>query len=100
MFSNDILSKINQRERQIMVHSYLYYVLSENIIDDFTYDKFARELAQLIRYYPEEHKQSVYYKYFKEFGQDGCYSGYYLPKDLPETINSAFRLLRYKELNR
>ncbi|MBQ2349969.1 MAG: hypothetical protein II393_01685 [Cytophagales bacterium] len=83
-----------------MVHSYLYYVLSENIIDDFTYDKFARELAQLIKYYPEEHKQSVYYKYFKEFGKDGCYSGYYLPKNLLETINNAFRLLRYKELNR
>lgn len=92
-----ILAKINQRERQILVHSYLYYVQSENLIDDFTYDKFARDLARLIKEYPDEHKQSVYYKYFKDFGQDNCYSGYHLPKDLPEIINVAFRLLRYRE---
>lgn len=95
-----IREEINRRERQILVHSYLYYVLSENIIEDYEYDKIGKRLAELIRNYPEEHKMSRYYKFFKDFGQDGCYSGYQLPKDLPEIINNAYRLLRYKELNR
>ena len=99
-FEHPIREEINRRERQILVHSYLYYVLSENLIEDYEYDKIGRRLAELIRDYPEEHKMSRYYKLFEDFGQDGCYSGYQLPKDLPEIINNAFRLLRYKELNR
>lgn len=95
-----IREEINRRERQILVHSYLYYVLSESIITDYEYDKIARRLAELIRDYPEEHKKSRYYKFFKDFGQDGCYSGYQLPKNLPEIVNNALRLLRYEEFNR
>lgn len=99
-FEHPIREEINRRERQILVHSYLYYVLSENLIEDYEYDRIGKRLAELIRDYPEEHKMSRYYKLFEDFGQDGCYSGYQLPKNLPEIINNAFRLLRYKEWNR
>lgn len=35
-----ILEKINQREYQILVHSFLYYKLDKNIIDDSKFDFF------------------------------------------------------------
>lgn len=93
----EILSKMNQRERQILVHSYLYYEMNENLIEDYQYDNFAKELAKLIRDYPKIFKKSVYYSIFKGFGQDGCYSGYNIPHNQRETVNNAYRIFRYRQ---
>ena len=45
--TTDVLQTINQRERQIMVHSYLYYERDTSIITDSTFDKWMRELVDL-----------------------------------------------------
>ena len=47
-----ILAKINQRERQILVHAYLYYKNNQNLISDDKYDQWSFELADLIKTYP------------------------------------------------
>ena len=39
-----ILAKINQRERQILVHAYLYYKNNQNLISDDKYDKWSFEI--------------------------------------------------------
>lgn len=90
---NSILSKINQRQKQILVHSCLYYRYDTNLIDDFTYDKFARELSKLQLDNPDIADKSLYAKAFKDFGKDHCYSGYNLPTHRPEILAIAQRLL-------
>jgi len=86
------LEWINRRERQLLVHSFLYYQLNENIISDHTFDKWSKELAQAIIDHPETFKQSVYAEGFKNF--DGS-SGYDLPFHLPEIQNAGYRLLKF-----
>lgn len=86
-----ILAKINQRERQILVHAYLYYKYNQNLISDDKYDQWSFELDKLIKTYPDKFKQSAYPKAFKDFIPD---SGYYLtPEKYPEIVNKAKWLL-------
>ncbi|ASS71673.1 DNA ligase LigA-related protein [Bacillus atrophaeus] len=88
----DILELIGRRRRQILVHSFLYYQLNENIIADHTFDLWSQELVQLQEKYPEESRQAVYYAEFTKF--DGS-SGYDLPYSLPEIQSTGHKLLDY-----
>ena len=88
-----VLSKINQRERQIMVHSYLYYEMDKNIIQDSTYDRWMRELVQLRRDFPNEYKQSCLYEEFKNF--EGS-TGMGLPYHQSWVVLKAKFLLDYR----
>lgn len=82
-----ILAKINQRERQILVHAYLYYKNNQNLISDDKYDQWSFELADLMKTYPDLFKKSAYPNAFKGFIPD---SGYYLtPEKYPEIVNRA-----------
>ena len=65
----------------IMIHSYLYYVLNESVIDDILYDKMCMDLV--------EHQKSLkviglYDDLFKDWdGSTGyhlCYDGYIIDK--------------------
>lgn len=98
----DILEEINRRERQILVHSCIYYDLNYNILEDYQYDNIAKRLAKLTQEYPVEFNQSVYHDIFKDFGQPDengnvCYSGFNIPHDQPEIFNTAMRLIRYHQ---
>ena len=86
----DTLKLINRRQRQILVHSCLYYQFNENLIQDHVYDTWSKELAELIQDYPKEFKGSVYYSAFK--GYDGC-SGFDLPFSDPRIVGVAESLL-------
>jgi hypothetical protein len=88
----------NRRQRQILVHSFLYYQLDTNIIPDHTYDLWCKELAEWIQNNPELAKKTAYYEDFKTF--DGS-SGYDLPFANPEIQNTGYKILklhsRYKK---
>ncbi|WP_153008815.1 DNA ligase LigA-related protein [Paenibacillus jamilae] len=45
----NISDKINQRRRQFLVHSFLFYELGEAIVPDADFDRWARELIELQR---------------------------------------------------
>lgn len=62
-----IEEKIKQRRLQMLVHSYIYYELDKNIIDDSTWDKWAMELVDLQLKYPKESKNVEYYEQFKNW---------------------------------
>jgi len=62
-----ILEKINQREYQILVHSFLYYKLDKNIIDDSKFDFFMYDLVELMKNHENEFLKSVFYSEFKSF---------------------------------
>lgn len=67
-------AKIQQRRLQMLVHSYIYYVLNDNIISDSTWNKWAHELAALQKKYPKTSKKVPYYKQFKDWdGSTGAF---------------------------
>lgn len=87
-----LLSLINRRERQILVHSYIYYELDQNLIPDSTWTKWAFELAELRDKHPDIYKRSVYSWAFIDFdGSTGfdLYSAYMRP----EIVNRATYLV-------
>ena len=88
-----IEEKILQRRQQMLVHSYIYYELDENIVDDATWAKWAHELAELQEQYPKEAKKVKYAKEFKNW--DGS-SGAFLKFDL-KTESTAKTLLAMRK---
>ena len=93
-----ILAKINQRERQILVHAYLYYKNNRNLISDDKYDQWSFELADLIKKYGDLFKKSAYPEAFKDFIPD---SGYYLtPEKYPEVVNRANWLWKVEQADK
>ena len=59
--------KIQLLQRSILVQSYCYYELNENLLSDYQYDMNTRQLLALKRDAPEAYKKSRYYKYFDNF---------------------------------
>lgn len=73
---------INYLQRFIIVHSYIYYELDDNIISDKDYDAKAKKLVKYKNDYPELWKSSMYYK---QFGDDyNGATGFTLYRDLSE----------------
>lgn len=84
-----IQERINFLQRYIIVHSYIYYELNENIISDMEYDKKARELANYQKTYPDLWEKSEYYK---QFGDDYTgETGFTLYHDLDEKQKEIVR---------
>ena len=65
-----IVEQIQLLERSILVNSFAYYELNENILSDFQYDANAIQLSELKRDCPDEFKRSKYYDYFYDYCQD------------------------------
>ena len=63
----NVVEKIQLLQRWILVQSFAYYELNENIASDFQYDANARQLEELSKQYPDEFKRSRYYTYFQDF---------------------------------
>lgn len=61
------LEKIQLLQRSILVSSYTYYELNNNLLSDYQYDTNAKQLAELKRQYSEAYRQSRYYGYFRDF---------------------------------
>ena len=64
------VEKIQLLQRWILVQSFAYYELNENIATDFQYDANAMQLAEMRKKYPEEFERSRYYEYFHDYCQD------------------------------
>lgn len=67
--------KIKQRRTQMLVHSYLYYILDDPIVDDGTWQKWADELVEL-----QKEKKIINF-YDKEFSDWTGDTGAHLPSD-------------------
>lgn len=80
---------INFLQRFIIVHSYIYYELDDNVISDKEYDTRARELVKYKNEYPELWLSSEYYK---QFGNDyNGATGFTLYHDLNEKQKMIIR---------
>jgi len=90
MAEQTIIERFNQLERQILVHSYLYYGLDKNIIGDSEFDHMMYYMVELMGSNPDDFSKSVYYVQFKNF-EGG--TGSDLDYNRPEIINIATRVL-------
>lgn len=59
--------KIELLQRSILVNSYAYYEMNENLLSDYQYDMNTRQLLELRKAAPEAFRKSRYYKYFDNF---------------------------------
>lgn len=76
-------------QRFILVHSYIYYELNNNVISDKFYDEKSKELVRLKNQYPELWKSSMYYK---QFGEDyNGATGFTLFYDLSKSEQDKIR---------
>lgn len=82
--------KIRQRRTQMLVHSYLYYVLDDNVIDDHTWQKWADELTEL------QKQKKVIGFYDEAFADWTGATGTHLPFD-PWVIQRAKILSLHKK---
>lgn len=85
-----VVEKINQRERQLLVHCFLYYEKNTNLISDDTYDKWSFGLSDLIKKYPKDFNKSAYSYEFRNFNPS---TGLGLNYKKPEIVNAALKLL-------
>ena len=92
-YTPTITETIQRRRYQILVHSYLYYQLNENIVDDHLYDKRGKELVDLQEKFPKESKEARYYEEFKQY--DGS-SGFDLPFSQPSIQAIGNELLKHR----
>jgi hypothetical protein len=94
------VEKIQLLQRSILVNSFAYYELDDNILSDFQYDANARQLADLKKEHPEEYKRSRYYEYFKDFCSEDDETHYTSGFDLIEKVRrSEPELYRYLRMD-
>ncbi len=94
MVEQTIKEKIKQRRAQMLVHSYIYYQLDDNIVSDHTWQQWADELTELQNANPSECNIDYYDKEFKDW--NGA-SGAFLPLDDPKVIAKAERLISFEK---
>jgi len=92
----NIKEKMQQRMRQVLVHSCIYYEYDTNIVDDYTYDKWGKELIELIKEYPQYLGELEFGNYFKEYVE--MPSGFNLPYRHPDILRKAQYLLKLRNL--
>ncbi|PFW43756.1 DNA ligase LigA-related protein [Priestia megaterium] len=91
---NEVVELIERKRRQVLVHSFLYYQLNENIISDFIFDDWCKHLVELTNTFPKEAQAAAFHKEFEGF--DGS-SGYDLPFHYPEIQNAGHRILAHRD---
>ena len=89
-----IAEKIQQRRLQLLVHSCIYYKFNYNVIDDRTWDKWAKELKQLQTDYPNISKQVIWYEAFKDWDAS---TGAFLPLDDEWVMKKARQFYSVKQ---
>ena len=89
-----ISALIKKRRRQILVHSFIYYELNENLISDTQWSDWAIELEKLQADYPDVASKVEYADVFKGFDHStgANLKDAYMQDNI---VSIAFRLLHY-----
>ena len=90
-----IAEKIQQRRYQMLVHSYIYYEMNENIISDSQWSKWAMELVELQSKYPSIADKIIYAEDFADW--DGSSGAFLIYTNKPNIVITANRLLQNKQ---
>lgn len=99
----NVVEKIQLLQRWILVQSFAYYELNENIASDFQYDANARQLAELKKEHLGEFKRSRYYDIFHDYctDVDGAHytSGFDLLERVKKTDDQLYRYIWMDAVN-
>ena len=82
---------IQQKIRQYLVHSFLYYQLDESIISDRNYDQICTDVAKLIS--DNSDKNSLPFHDLVKSSLTENASGFSIGKYPPEIVSAALHLL-------
>lgn len=85
-----IAEKIQRRRLQMLVHSYIYYDLNDNIVSDSKWAEWANELKDLQETYPDIAKTVSYGHGFEDWDAS---TGAFLPYTHPRIVSIANLLL-------
>jgi len=90
VYVQTLVEKIRQRRVQMLVHSYIYYHMDDNVITDDKWQQWADELTEL------QKQEKVIGFYDDAFADWNGSTGMHLPKDnwIPRR---AKWLIKYKE---
>ena len=91
---SSISALIKRRRRQILVHSFIYYELNQNLISDTQWSEWATELENLQSKYPDIADKTEYADIFQGFDHStgaNLKSAY----EQDSIVSIAFRLLHY-----
>lgn len=84
-------------QRFILVHSYIYYELNNNVITDKFYDEKSKDLVRYKNEYPDLWRKSMYYKQFKD-DYNGA-TGFTLFYDLDKSEQDKIRRIALSVLH-
>lgn len=87
-----IAEKIQQRRYQMLVHSYIYYEMNENIISDSQWSQWAMELVELQHKYPDIAEQVPYADDFADW--DGSSGAFLTYTNKPNIVVTAEKLIQ------
>jgi len=90
-FQPTIKERIRQRRSQMLVHSRLYYIDDEPIVDDDTWQRWANELAELQRENPFDCNINFFDKEFSDWSGD---TGFHLPLHNQKVKKKAMQILK------
>lgn len=85
-----VAEKIQRRRLQILVHSYIYYELNDNLVSDSTWSNWAVELKELQEQCPEIERVVPYRKGFENWDAS---TGAFLPYNDDNIVNIAYHLI-------
>lgn len=87
------VDKLNNIERRVLIHSYVYYELNDNLISDESYNKLTRLLAKKVRQYQgtKTLKKTMYGYVFSDY-TDGS-TGFDLIKKLTRKDRQYIEML-------
>lgn len=94
MSGDDILrikDLIARRRRQLLVHSIVYYRMDESLITDAQWSRWALELEELTKKYPNIAKAAPLANEFRDFDHS---TGYNLPIETPWAVARACWLVQ------
>ena len=90
-----IAEKIQQRRYQMLVHSYIYYEMNNNLVSDSIWSKWAMELVDLQAKYPHIADKVVFAEDFADW--DGSSGAFLTYANKPNIVNTANRLVGSEE---
>lgn len=95
MDKSEIAELIVRRRRQILIHSCIYYKYGKGVITDHQFDKWSRELLQLMNNNPEFINKLEWWMDFEDFTATG---GSHLPSMENDWVErKANQLMEYAE---
>jgi hypothetical protein len=93
----DTRELIRRRWMQVLIHSCIYYRLNASVIEDNQWNKWARELYDLVKKYPKIAQGMIYHEALLKFDPA---TGFDLPISQPYIVKRAEAIIKLTEENK